>query len=253
MPNRVKPVKTILISQPEPKSSNTPYHRLADKHSVQVDFRSFIEVQGIPTKEFRKAKVDILSHTAIVFTSRKAVDNLFRVCQDLKIELPADMKYFCVSDQTANYLQKYITIRKRKLFVGEKRAMDLFPLFKKHKEDKFLYPCSDVRKNDIPDFFKENELSLTEAVIYRTVSSDLTDLEKVNYDMIAFFSPSGVNSLFVNFPEFAQNETRIAAFGPTTAKAVRDKGLTLDVEAPLPNAPSMTGAIEIYVKEANVN
>lgn len=252
MPNRVKPVKTILISQPEPKSTNTPYHRLADKHSVKVDFRSFIEVQGVPTKEFRKAKIDILAHTAIIFTSRKAVDNLFRVCQDLKIELPADMKYFCVSEQTANYLQKYITIRKRKLFVGEKRAIDLFPLFSKHKDDKFLYPCSDVRKNDIPDFFKENDFSLTEAVIYRTVSSDLTDLDKVNYDMIAFFSPSGVDSLFLNFPEFTQNGTRIAAFGPTTAKAVREKGLVLDVEAPLPNAPSMTGAIELYVKEANL-
>lgn len=251
MPNRVKPVKTILISQPEPKSTNTPYHRLADKHGMEVDFRSFIEVKGIPTKEFRKAKIDILSHTAIIFTSRKAVDNLFRVCKDSKIELPADMKYFCVSEQTANYLQKYITIRKRKLFVGEKRALDLFPLILKNKTDKFLYPCSDVRKNDIPNFFKENEMSLTEAVIYKTVSTDLTDLEHVDYDMIAFFSPSGVNSLFLNFPEFTQKDTRIAAFGPTTAKAVRDKGLLLDVEAPLPNAPSMTGAIELYVDEAN--
>ncbi len=249
MSNGLKPIKSILISQPEPSSVNSAYHRLADKHNVQIDFRSFIEVQGIPTKEFKKNKIDILSHTAIILTSRKAIDHLFRICEDSKIEMPADMKYFCVSEQTANYLHKYITIRKRKLYVGERKATDLFPYILKKKDEKFLYPCSDVRKEDIPNFFKENDLDLTEAVIYRTVASDLSDLKKVDYDMIAFFSPSGVNSLYLNFPEFEQKHTRIAAFGPTTAKAVTDKGLKLDIEAPLPNAPSMTGAIELYIKE----
>jgi uroporphyrinogen-III synthase len=169
----------------------------------------------------------------------------------MKIELPADMKYFCISDQTAYYLQKYIVIRKRKIFTGSKTAQDLIEILKKHKNEKYVFPCSNIRKNDIPDFLTENGYKFSEAVIYETVASDLSDLAKVDYDMIAFFSPSGINSLMVNFPNFKQNNTRIAAFGPTTAQAVIDAGLILDIQAPMPNAPSMTGAIEVYIKEAN--
>lgn len=245
-------VESILVSQPAPNDvKNSPYHKLAEKYKIKIDFRPFIKVDPVSVKEFRQQKIDILKHTAVIFTSRNAVDHFFKLCKELKIEVPADMKYFCISEQTANYLQKYIVVRKRKVFTGEKTAKDLLDVFKKHKNEKYLFPCSNIRKDDIPNFLEENGYTFTEAVIYRTVASDLSDLEDVYYDIIAFFSPSGINSLLVNFPDFKQNKTRIAAFGPTTAKAVRDAGLILDIEAPLPNAPSMTGAIEVYIKKAN--
>ncbi len=249
--DRMRKVESILVSQPAPSNENSPYFDLADKFNIKVDFRPFIEVQSVDSKEFRKQKIDILSHSAVIFTSRNAVDNFFRICQDQKVEVPSDMKYFCIADQTAYYLQKYITIRKRKLFVGHRTATDLLEILKKHKNESFLFPCSDIRKNDIPDFLNINGYKWNEAVMYRTVASDLSDLDDVYYDIIAFFSPSGINSLFVNFPDFKQNKTRIAAFGPTTAKAVKEAGLILDIQAPLPNAPSMTGALEIYIKDAN--
>ncbi|MEI9919552.1 MAG: uroporphyrinogen-III synthase [Bacteroidota bacterium] len=249
--DRMRKVKSILITQEAPTDFNSPYLKLAEKFGLKIDFRPFIQVEAVPVKEFRKQKVDILQHTAIIFTSRHAVDHFFHICQELKLEMPADMKYFCISDQTSNYLQKYIVIRKRKIFTGLKDTKDLLEIIKKHKNEKFLFPCSDIRKNDIPDFLRENGYNFTEAIIYHTVASNLADLKNVYYDILAFFSPSGINSLFVNFPDFKQNNTRIAAFGATTAKAVRDAGLTLDIEAPLPNAPSMTGAIELYVKKAN--
>ena len=249
--DRMRKVKSILITQEAPTDINSPYLKLAEKFSLKIDFRPFIQVEAVPVKEFRKQKIDILQHTAVIFTSRHAVDHFFNVCVELKLEMPADMNYFCISDQTSNYLQKYIVIRKRKIFTGLKDTKDLLEIIKKHKNEKFLFPCSDIRKNDIPDFLRENGFSFDEAVIYHTVAADLADLKNVFYDVVAFFSPSGVNSLFVNFPEFKQNNTRIAAFGATTAKAVRDAGLVLDIEAPLPNAPSMTGAIELYVKKAN--
>lgn len=245
-------VESILVSQPEPPNiSNSPYSKLAEKYDLTVDFRQFIQVDPIDAKEFRKQKIDILKHTAVIFTSRNAVDHFFRICKDSKIEMPADMKYFCISEQTANYLQKYIVVRKRKVFVGEKTAKDLLEVVKKHKNEKYLFPCSNIRKDDIPSFMTKNGYNFTEAVIYKTVAADLSDLENVYYDIIAFFSPSGINSLFVNFPDFKQNKTRIAVFGPTTAKAAKEAGLIIDIEAPLPNAPSMTGALELYIKKAN--
>jgi len=248
---RLRKVESILVSQPEPQDNNSPYLSLASKYNIKIDFRPFIQVDPVSTKDFRKQKIDILSHTAIIFTSRNAVDHFFRICMDLKVEMPADMKYFCISEQTSYYLQKYIVIRKRKIFTGLRTATDLLEILKKHKNEKFLFPCSDIRKDDIPSFLQINGFKYSEAIIYRTVASDLSDLENVYYDIIAFFSPSGINSLFVNFPDFEQNNTRIAAFGPTTAKAVKDAGLILDIEAPLPNAPSMTGALELYIKQAN--
>ncbi len=248
---RLQKVQSILVSQPEPQNGYSPYDNLKSKYDIKIDFRPFIQIEPVSLKEFRTQKIDILNYTAIIFTSRNAVDHLFKLAAQMKIEMPADMKYFCISEQTSNYLQKYIVIRKRKIFTGSKTAMDLIEILKKHKNEKFLFPCSNIRKNDIPDFLNENEYDFSEAVIYRTIASDLSDLAEVNYDIIAFFSPSGITSLFHNFPEFKQKKTRIAAFGPTTAKAVKEAGLILDIEAPHPNAPSMTGALEMYIRKAN--
>ncbi len=248
---KLREVKSILVSQPEPSDSKSPYGMLAEKYKLKIDFRPFIQIDPVSLKDFRKQKVDILEHTAVIFTSRNAVDHFFRLCTESRIEVPADMKYFCICEQTANYLQKYIVVRKRKIFTGYRTANDLIEILKKHKNEKYIFPCSNIRKEDIPVFMEENNIKYTEAIIYKTVASDLSDLADVNYDIIAFFSPSGINSLFVNFPDFKQNETRIAAFGPTTAKAVEDAGLQLDIEAPQPNAPSMTGALELYIKKAN--
>ncbi|MDZ7648566.1 MAG: uroporphyrinogen-III synthase [Cytophagales bacterium] len=249
--DRMRKVKSILVTQEAPTDVNSPYLKLAEKFNLKIDFRPFIQVEAVPVKEFRKQKIEILQYTAIIFTSRHAVDHFFQICQELKIEMPPEMKYFCISDQTSNYLQKYIVIRKRKIFSGLKDTKDLLEIIKKHKNEKFLFPCSDIRKSDIPDFLTENGFDFTEAIMYHTVASNLNDLKNVYYDILAFFSPSGINSLYINFPDFVQNNTRIAAFGPTTAKAVRDASLILDIEAPLPNAPSMTGALEVYIKAAN--
>ncbi len=249
--DRLKEVKTILVSQPEPSDPNSPYYTLAKKFGIRVDFRPFIQVDPISAKEFRKQKVNILDHTAVIFTSRNAVDHFFTICKDLRIEMPADMKYFCISEQTAYYLQKYIVVRKRKIFTGSRTAQDLIQILKKHKNENYLFPCSNIRKEDIPDFLSENNFKYAEAVIYETVASDLSDLDDVTYDILAFYSPSGINSLFVNFPKFKQNDTRIAVFGPTTALAAEEAGLIIDIEAPQPNAPSMTGALELYIKKVN--
>ncbi len=249
--DRMRKVKSILVTQEAPTDANSPYLKLAEKYGLKIDFRPFIQVDAVPIKDFRKQKVDILQHTAIIFTSRHAVDHFFSICRELKIEMPPDMKYFCISDQTSNYLQKYIVIRKRKIFSGLKDTKDLLEIIKKHKNEKFLFPCSDIRKSDIPDFLAANGFNFSEAIMYHTVAANLSDLKNVYYDILAFFSPSGISSLFVNFPDFKQNNTRIAAFGPTTAKAVRDANLILDIEAPLPNAPSMTGALELYIRSAN--
>jgi uroporphyrinogen-III synthase len=249
--DRYTKVSSILVTQPKPSDEKSPYFTLEKKYNLKIDFRPFIQVESIGLKEFKKQKIDVLSHTAVIFTSRNAVDNFFKICAEAKIEIPADMKYFCISEQTANYLQKYIVIRKRKIFTGTKTSKDLEEILKKHKTETFLYPCSNIRKDDTPAFLKDNGFKYNEVVIYKTVASDLSDLANVNYDIIAFFSPSGVHSLFANFPDFKQNKTRIAAFGPTTAKAVIQASLILDIEAPLPNAPSMTGALELYIKKAN--
>lgn len=248
---RAREVKSILVSQPQPSDPNSPYSKLAEKYNLKIDFRQFIKIDPVEVKEFRKQKINILDHTAVIFTSRNAVDHFFRLATESKVEIPSDMKYFCISEQTANYLQKYIVIRKRKIFTGERTAADLLAVIKKHSDEKFIFPCSNIRTDDIPNFLNENGYDWSEAIIYRTVAADLSDLDDVTYDVIAFFSPSGIESLLHNFPDFKQNKTRIAAFGPTTSKAVKEAGLILDIQAPLPNAPSMTGALEFYIKEAN--
>ncbi|MGG6229893.1 uroporphyrinogen-III synthase [Tenacibaculum sp. SDUM215027] len=244
-------VKTILVSQPEPKTETSPYFDLAEKQKVKVDFRSFIHVEGIPVKEVRAQKVDLNNYTAIVLTSRNAVDHFFRIAEEMRFTVPDAMKYFCQSEAVAYYLQKYVVYRKRKIYVGNRTFPELTKLIKKHKDEKFLLPSSDKLKPLIPEELNKLGVDWKRADLYRTVVSDLSDLEDVFYDILVFFSPSGIDSLFENFPDFKQNSTRIAVFGNTTIKAVEDRGLRVDIAAPTPETPSMTMALEKYIKEAN--
>ena len=246
-------IKRVLVSQPEPNPGNSPYNDLAVKHNLKIDFRQFIQVEGVPSKDFRKDRIQILDHTAIIFTSRAAIDHFFRISQELRLTIPDSMKYFCISEATAFYLQKYIVYRKRKIFYGNGKFADLVEVLMKHKEDKFLIPLSDVHKDEIPTLLEKAKIQVTEAIMYRTVSADLSDLKDVNYDVLVFFTPVGIKSLMQNFPDFEQNDTKIATFGPAQAKAVRDAGLRLDVEAPIPEAPSMPAALERFIAEWNKN
>lgn len=244
-------VKKILVTQPRPETEKSPYFDLSKKFSVKIDFRPFIHVEGIPAVIFRKDRINIHEHTSVILTSRHAADNFFRICAEMRVNNLDNFKYFCVSESTAFYLQKYVIYRKRKIFYGKQNIYDLIDVLNKHKKEKFLLPCSDIHKQEIPETLAEHDIEFTKAVIYRTVCSDLSDLANVDYDMLVFFSPSGITSLFKNFPRFKQNNTRIAAFGLTTSQAVTDAGLRLDVKAPIPEAPSMTMAIEQYIKKAN--
>lgn len=216
-----------------------------------MDFRSFIHVEGISSKDFRKDKINIPDFGAVIFTSRNAVDHFFRICEELRVNVPDDLKYFCISESTALYLQKYVVYRKRKIFHGKQTISDLIPLIKKHKGENFLLPCSNILKQDIPEVLDKNNIKYTPAILYKTVCSDLSDLENVNYDVLVFFSPAGIKSLFQNFPNFKQNNTRIAVFGSTTAQAAEEAGLKINIAAPKPEAPSMTMALEQYIKKHN--
>lgn len=244
-------IKSILVSQPKPEGDKSPYFDLAKKHNLKIDFRPFIQVEGVPTKEFRQSRIDILEHTAVIFTSRTAIDHYFRIANELKIVIPDTMKYFCISEATAVYLQKYIIYRKRKVFFGKIRFADLMDIVIKHKEEKFIVPLSDIHKPEIPLSLDKAKINYTKAIMYRTVSSDLSDLADVNYDILVFYSPSGIKSLFQNFPNFVQNSTCVAGFGTTTHKAILDSKLSLDVPAPVPSAPSMTGALDQYITKMN--
>lgn len=244
-------VKSILVTLPKPDSDKSPYFDLAKKHNLKIDFRSFIHVEGVSSKDFRKEKVNLSDFTAVIFTSKNAVDHFFRICEEMRHDVPADMKYFCISETIALYLQKYIQYRKRKIFFGKQTATDLADVLKKHATEKFLYPCSDVAAEETQKFLHDNGYDFKPAVLFHTVCSDLSDLAEVFYDVIAFFSPSSIHSLFINFPDFQQNDTRIAAFGVSTHKAAVEHNLILDIPAPTPQAPSMTMAIEQYIKQAN--
>jgi len=241
-------IKNILVTQPAPTDERSPYFSLAKKFGVKIDFKPFIKVEPVPGQEFRQERIQVLDHSAVVLTSRNAVDHFFRMCKELRVTVPESMKYFCVSESVAYYVQKYIVYRKRKVFIGRLTFSDLMDVIKKHKGEKFLVPGSDIQKPEIPRLLDKAGVDYTNVVFYRTVASDLSDMRDVHYDMLVFFSPGGIESLRKNFPEYVQNDTVIAAFGPTTAKAVRDAGLRLDIEAPLPEAPSMTGAIELFLK-----
>ena len=244
-------IKSILVSQPEPENGKSPYYELAEKFGLKIDFRPFIQVEGVPAKEFRQTRIHILEHSAVIFTSRTAVDHYFRISQELRLTIPDSMKYFCISEATAFYLQKYIVYRKRKIFYADGRFSDLVNVMKKHKDENFLVPLSDIHKQEIPTLLDQEGYKYTKAILYRTVSADLSDLSDIKYDVLVFFSPSGIKSLFQNFPKFEQNDTRIGCFGPTTAQAVHDAGLRLDIEAPTSQAPSMTMALEQFIKKNN--
>ena len=244
-------IKKILVSQPKPATEKSPYFDLACKYNLKIDFRPFIQVEGVDVKEFRKSKIDINDCTAVIFTSRTAIDHFFRISQELRITIPDSMKYFCISESTAFYLQKYIVYRKRKIFYGKGKFDELLEIIDKHIEEDFLLPLSNIHKQEIPKKLEKGKVKFTKAILYKTVISDLSDLSSVNYDVLVFFSPSGIASLLENFPEFKQNSTRIAAFGPTTAKAVKDAGLRLDIHAPMPQAPSMSMALDQYIKKDN--
>jgi len=242
-------VKTVLITQQDPGSEKNPYTELAKKYKLKIDYRPFIHVEGVESLDFRQQRVDILEHNAVIFTSRNAVDHFFRLTKDMRITVPDTMKYFCMSEAIAYYLQKYIQYRKRKIFFGNGKFNELMDSIKKHKTESFLLPCSDILKPSIPETLEKENIRFTKAMMYRTVCSDLSDLADVKYDMLVFFSPSDIESLFKNFPDFKQNNTRIAVFGPTTAQAVKDANLRIDVMAPNPKAPSMSMAIEQYIQE----
>jgi uroporphyrinogen-III synthase len=244
-------VKTILVSQPEPKIENSPYFELIEKQKVKIDFRPFIHVEGVSGKDVRAQKVDLSNYTAVILTSRNSVDHYFRIAEELRFKVPDSMKYFCLSEAVAYYLQKYVVYRKRKIYVGKRTFSELAPLIKKYKNEKFLLPSSDKLKPEVPELLNELKVDWKEATFYKTVVSDLSDLRDVYYDILVFFSPSGIQSLFENFPDFKQNDTRIAVFGNTTVKAATEQGLRVDIQAPTPETPSMTMALEKYIKEVN--
>ncbi|MGB0879337.1 MAG: uroporphyrinogen-III synthase [Polaribacter sp.] len=244
-------VKTILVSQPAPKTETSPYFDLSSKQKVKIDFRPFIHVEGISVKNVRIQKIDLNDFSAIIFTSRNAVDHYFRVAEEMRFKVPDTMKYFCQSEAIAYYLQKYVIYRKRKIYVGNRTFPELIKLIKKHKSETFLLPSSDKLKPLIPEELDKLGIVWKRVDLYKTVVSDLSDLENVVYDVLVFFSPSGIDSLFKNFPEFKQNDTRIAVFGNTTVKAATGAGLKCDITAPTPEIPSMTMALEKYIKQAN--
>lgn len=246
-------VKTLLISQPKPvEGDKNPYLDLGKKYNLLPTFRQFIKIEGLNSQDFRTQRVDILEHGAVILTSRLSVDHYFRLCNEMRITVPESMKYFCINEQTAYYLQKYIQYRKRKIFFGHGTILDLVDVIRKNKDEKFLLPASDVTKEQIVDFLDELKITYTKATFYRTVSANLSDIKSLNdYDMLVFFTPAGIKSLKQNFPNFKQGSTRIAAFGHVAAQTVKDLGYRLDIFAPNPQNPSMSGAIDAYIKEAN--
>ena len=245
-------IKKILVSQPKPTGEKSPYFDLAARFNLDLVFRPFIKVEGLTSKEFRQQKVSILDYTAVVFTSRHAIDNYFTLAKEMRITIPEDMKYFCITETIALYIQKYVQYRKRKVFYGSTGKIDdLIPSMVKHKNEKYLVPLSDVHNDTLKDLLDSKKLTHKECVMYRTVSNDFTqeEVDTFDYDMLVFFSPSGVDSLKKNFPNFEQGEIAIATFGPTTAKAAKEAGLRIHIEAPTEKYPSMTGAILHYLNE----
>jgi uroporphyrinogen-III synthase len=247
----VKPVKTVLITQPRPESDKSPYFQLEKKYNITLDFCPFILVEGIGSKDFRAQKVDILAHTAIIFNSRNAIDHFFRICDELKIKVSPDMKYFCITESIALYLQKFIVYRKRKIFYGSDGTVtSMLEVITKHKsKEKYIVPVNDICRQEILDCLQKNKLEFTEVVLYKTVCNDVRNVLKKAHDMIVFFTPGGVKSLFQNYPKFSQNETLLGAFGPITTKAAEEAGLKLQIKAPQPNAPSMVSAIDLFLAQ----
>lgn len=245
-------IKKILVSQPQPTSEKSPYFDISEKYSVKIDFRPFIKVEPILAKEFRTQRISILDHTAIIFNARHGIDHFFRLCEEMRIVIPETMKYFCVSESVALYLQRYIHYRKRKVFYGASgKLVDLVVIMNKHSEEKYLFITSDVLNEETVSTLEKSKIDFNKAVMYKTVSNDFAPNEDFNYDMLLFFSPAGISSLLKNFPNFVQGEIQIGCFGANTAQAVRDAGLRLDIEAPVPGVTSMTMALELFLKENN--
>ncbi len=244
-------VKTILISQPEPKLENSPYSELEEKLRVKIDFIPFIHVEGVSSKDIRQQKIDLTNYTAVILTSRNSVDHFFRIAEEMRYKVPDSLKYFCLSEAVAYYLQKYVVYRKRKIYVGKRTFTELSPYIKKYKNEKFLLPASDMLKPDVPKTLDKLGVDWKQGIFYKTVVSDLSHLRDVYYDILVFFSPTGIKSLFENFPEFEQKDTKIAVFGNTTVKAAKEHGLVVNIQAPTPETPSMTMALQKYIKEAN--
>lgn len=246
----VRKVHKILISQPKPSSDKSPYFDLAEKFNVDIDFYPFIVVERVSTKEFRQQRINILDHTAIIFTARTAVDKFFSICEEMKVVIPETMKYFCVSETVALYLQKYIVYRKRKIFFSQTgRIEGLNNAFTKHSKEKFLLPVPEEHNDDVIQFLEEKKINYTKSVMYRTVSNTFAEDEKLDYDLMIFFSPLGIQSLVTNFPEYKQGDAGIGCFGGATAKIIEEVGLRLDCEAPQPELPSMTAVLEAFLKE----
>ena len=243
-------VKKILITQPKPEGTKSPYFDLAAKYGLTLDFQPFIKVEGIPAKDFRKQKIDISLFSAVIFTSRNAIDHFFRICEEMKVTVSQDTKYFCITESVALYLQKFILYRKRKVFYGaDGLNKSLFDVINKHKDnEKFLYPCSESFDSEITNWLKSHHCEFATPVLYKIVSNDIKEIIAKNYDIICFFTPGGIKSLIENFPKYKQNSTKIAAFGENTIKAVEEAGLALDIKAPLPQSPSMVTALENFLK-----
>lgn len=243
-------VKSILVSQPQPQRS--PYFDIQEKYGLQIDFRPFVQVEGLTEKEFRKFRIRPDEFTAIIFTSKSAIEHFFRLCEEMRIKVSADMKYFCKTEAVANYLQKFILFRKRKVFAGTKSLEDIANYFVKHSKEKFLLPCSNLGSQDVVKFLESKNVKYQEAMMFRSVSADLSDLRDIFYDVLVFFSPVDIQSLFENFPDFKQNNTRIAVFGELTRAAAEEKGLFVNICAPTPEAPSMSMALELYLQKSNL-
>jgi len=244
-------IKRILISQPRPESEKSPYYDIARSHKVEIDFKAFIHVEGLPAVEFRKQRIDLANYTCIILNSKNAVDHYFRLANEMRYTVPEKNKYFCLTEAIALYLQKYIVYRKRKIFFAQQGIEELAEPIRKNRDERFLFPCSDKATDKITEFLDANRINYIKGIFYRTVSSDMSNINVPGYDMICFFSPNGIQSLFDNYPNFHQGDIRISVFGPTTLAAARSKGLRVDLAAPLPKAPSMTMALDLFLKEVN--
>jgi len=246
-------IRKILVSQPEPNNPKSPYFDLAKKYNLKIDFKPFITVEGVSAKDFRQQKINILDFNAVIFTSKTGIDHFFRICNELRIVVPDTMKYFCITENVAFYLQKYIVYRKRKIFHGKAKFQDLIDVIIKHRDSSFFVPLSEPHNAEIPDLLDKNGIKYTIGTMYKTISSHFSNINEFDYDILVFYSPSGIKSLKENFPDFVQGEIKIAAFGPTTACAVVQEGLRLDINAPNLKAPSMTMALDDFLKEYNRN
>lgn len=240
-------IKSVLVAQPKPESDKSPYLELAKKYNLKIDFMPLFHMEGISAKEFRQERINLAEYTGVIITSRHSIDHYFRLCQEMRFEVPETMKYFCTSEAIAYYIQKYILYRKRKVFHGKQNIHDLAVILRKHKNEKFLLPHSNVHNKEIDLALDKEKIDYKKALFYRAVPSDLSHIKSLEYDVFVFFSPADVKSLTKNFPKFRQRDTLIAAFGTTTAKAVQGAGFRLNIQAPTPESPSMAMALENYI------